>query len=206
MKIKLVYLYIALFAAVLIALVIYDSQSTNDTTGAVAPPDIEKKEMPQDEIHKGLQNPVFEQPSKANVLETVKQRMKKLEEEIRNNPEDTVRIREYANFLLAAHKPDKALKYYKMILAKNPNRIDILLSVTSIYFNKGDYKNAEETTRKILKEDKNNLEGKYNLGVIYAVTGRKEEASKIWNGIIEKHPGTNVAGMAKSALAKLNEK
>ncbi len=203
MKIKTVYIYIALFAIVLIAIVIYDSQSTETVKPEKIPTDINKSEMPKDAIHQGLENPTAEQPSSANVLESVKQKMKKLEEEIQNNPDDTVRIREYANFLFAAHRPDKALKYYKKILDKNPDRIDILLSVTSIYFNKGDYKKAEETTRRILSVDNDNLEATYNLGVIYAVTGRKNKAKEIWEEVVKNYPGTEVAGMAKSALQKL---
>ncbi len=203
MKYKLLYIYLTLFAVILIAIVIYDSQNAPVTKTEKIPADIQQQEMPQDEIHQGLGNPAGEQPSSSNVLESVKERMKKLEDEIAKNPDDTVRIREYANFLLAAHRPDQALKYYNMILNKNPRRADILLSVTSIYFNKGDYKKAEETTMKILKFHKNNLEAKYNLGVIYAVTGRKDDARKLWNDIIKKHPGSEVAALAKNSLTKL---
>ncbi len=203
MKYKLIYIYLAVFAVILIAIVIYDSQNTPVKQTEKIPADIQQQEMPQDEIHQGLGNPTGEQPSSANVLESVKERMKKLEDEIAKNPDDTVRIREYANFLLAAHRPDQALKYYNMILNKNPKRADILLSVTSIYFNKGDYKKAEETTMKILEFHKDNLEAKYNLGVIYAVTGRKEEAKKLWSDIINKYPESDVGKMAKSSITKL---
>ncbi len=203
MKYKLIFVYLAVFAFILLAIVFFDSRNNNSERTKKIPADIQQKEMPQDAIHKGLGNPAAGQPSRENVLASVKEKMKKLEEAIANNPDDTVKIREYANFLLAAHKPEKALKYYKMILDKNPERTDILLSVTSIYFNKGDYKKAEETTRQILRYDKNNLEAQYNLGVIFAVTGKKSEAEIIWKDLIEKHPGTEVANLAKSALQKL---
>ncbi|MGQ9644598.1 MAG: hypothetical protein ACUVT3_12135 [Ignavibacterium sp.] len=134
MKFKLVYLYGILVVAVITVIIIAINQKDNKIA---AIEDIANKQMPQDDVHKniGKDNPVMHGQVKVN--EEVKKKMEEMKAAVDANPNDTSKVREYADFLLAAHKPDEAISYYEMILKKDPKRNDIRFSLTFIYYNKG---------------------------------------------------------------------
>ena len=119
------------------------------------------------------------------------------------DPKDTLAIREYADMLAAAHKPEEAITYYNRILDLNPARKDILFSLAFLYYNKKDYLNAEKVTNRVFLYDKDNLQARYNLGAIAAANGDNEKAKLIWNKLIKEHPNTDEAKLAQSSLSKL---
>lgn len=204
MKIKSFYIYIILFIIIVLALILIDSGTSTPPVQTTKPDNSVKAEgIPNDEIHKGLETPGTAAPSGSNVKKSVLDRMKTMEEEVKKNPNDTLKMREFANFMAAAHQPEKAIEYLNKVLKKDPNRTDILLDLTSIYFNLKKYPQAEKVTNRILKINPNNSSAHYNLGVLKAVEGKKEEARKIWQSVVSKFPKTNAAQMAKSSLEKL---
>ncbi len=204
MKIRPFIIYIVLFVIVIVVIVMIDSNDTNTNNPKITE-DINRNGtvMPQDSIHKGLTAPGSAAPSESNVKKSVFEKMKKMEEAVKNNPNDTLKIKEYAEFMAAAHQPEKAIIYYNKILQKDPKRIDILLDLTSIYFGLKKFSEAEKVTNNILKINPKNSAANYNLGVLKAVEGKKEEARKIWQSVISKYPNTNAARMAKNSLEKL---
>lgn len=200
MKFKLVYLYGILVVAVIAVIII----ATNQREDKIAAMDgIANKEMPQDDVHKNIakNNPMMH--GQVKVKEEVKKQMEEMKAAVDANPNDTSKVREYADFLLAAHKPDEAIPYYKMVLKKDPKRNDIRFSLTFIYYNKGELDKAEEETNKILSYDKNNSMAKYNLGAIEATRGNSESARKIWSKLIQDDPKSKTAELARDALTKL---
>lgn len=200
MKFKISYLYLLLGAAVIVVLfILSNDNSTPEPTAG----NIENQEMPNDEVHKGLQNPVDGDPSKSNVSPDVYKKMDMLKKEVEANPDDTSKMRVYAEFMAAAHRQDEAIVYYQKILNVDPKRNDILFNLSIIYYTGQDYDKAEEYTRQILKNDKNNTQAMYNLGAIAASKGQKERARNIWNELISKYPGDETAELAKSSLEKL---
>lgn len=201
MKFKIVYLYVILAAGVIVTLFILSS--SDNKTPQVTAGNIENQPVPDDEVHKGMQNPVGQNPSKSNVSQEVYQKMDNLKKEVESSPGDTVKMREYADFVSAAHRPDEAIKYYEKILDINPKRNDILFSLSMVYFGKQNYDKAEECTNKILKNDKNNTQAMYNLGAIAASKGEKERAKVIWNKLVTDYPGDEASQLAKSSLEKL---
>ncbi len=60
--------------------------------------------------------------------------MDMLKKEVEANPKDTAKIKEYADFIAAAHKPEQAIPYYEKILKVDPRRNDILFSLSMIIF------------------------------------------------------------------------
>ena len=94
--------------------------------------------MPMDEVHKKLNNGMTQNPSGSNVSEEVKHKLDVMKKAVDANPSDTLKMREYADFLAAAHKPDDALLYYQKIIDKDKKRKDIYFSMTLIYYTKGD--------------------------------------------------------------------
>jgi tetratricopeptide (TPR) repeat protein len=196
MKFKPQYFYIIL-VVILVALIVIFTQKKSSNV----PADIANKEIPNDEIHKGLKG--NETPGKSNVSAEVIHKMEELKKAAEENPNDTLKLREYADFLSEAHKPDEAIQYYQKILQKYPKRTDILFSLSLIYYNKHNYNKTEELTNKILSYDKNNPLALYNLGAIYATKGDNKRAEKLWNEIIQKYPNTEAAKIAKQSLMNL---
>lgn len=200
MKIKTVYIYVGTFILFIAIIVLF---SSNKEGSAV--PGQQTAEMPNDEVHKDLQPPGSEAPSKSNVKQDAVAKMKALEEEVEKNPNDTSAAKQYADMLAVGHQPDKAIELYEGILKKNPKRIDIMLQLTYVYFNKGDLDMAENYTNRILEIDKSNQYASYNIGAIAAARGNTDKAKNIWFEVSKKFPGTEVGDMAKHAIMQLEQ-
>jgi tetratricopeptide (TPR) repeat protein len=198
MKFKPLYAYLGLVAILIVLLVVFTQKHNNNNSA----PDITNQEMPNDDIHKGLQN--GEAPNKSNVSADIIHKMEELKKEAEENPNDTLKLKRYADFLTEAHKPDEAIKYYHKILNINPKRTDVLFALSFIYYNKHDYNKSEDYTNQILSYDKNNPLALYNLGAISATKGDKEKAKEIWNGIITKFPNSEAAKTAEESLSNLD--
>lgn len=190
MKIKPLYIYIGVIVAAVVFLLVF-STVNNDKSG-------QDKQMPQDEVHQGLKN--GKGPSAADLGEDVRQKMAALKANYEKNPDDTLKAREYAEFMASAHKPDIAVPIYESILKKGPKRTDIRFSLGLVYYNKGDYNKAEELVNSVLAYDKNNVQAKYNLGAIAASRGDLGKAKSIWQDIVKNHPGTEFATMAEESI------
>ena len=200
----MVHIYLIFFAVAVIALIMFIQNSGgNDGKKVIAPVDIANKQMPADELHKGLNNPTTPAPSKENVSEGFKHELNALEKEYNKNPKDTAVLRQYADLLASSHKQDEAIPLYEKILKKNPERTDVLFSLSFIYYSKGDFYKAEETTKKILIYDKNNTQALYNIGAIAASKGDFQKAREIWTKLIADFPNSETSSLAKESLGKL---
>ncbi len=195
-------LYIYGFGIILAALV-FIFLSQQDSADNIKNPGITANQnMPNDSIHKGLNNSV-QPPSKNNVMADVMQHLAMLKKAADESPNDTIKIKEYADFLSAAHKPDEALIYYNKILKVNPRRTDILFSVAFIHYNEKNFEEAEKCLNKVLSYDKGNLTAFYNLGAIAASKGDKNKAKEIWSKLVKEHPKTQIAELAQKSLNEI---
>ncbi|NWF88126.1 MAG: tetratricopeptide repeat protein [Ignavibacteriaceae bacterium] len=199
MKFKLRYLYGALL--LIVVLTFFLVNNNNDKQKALLTGEIENKEMPDDAVHKGLEN--SNSPNKSNVSSSVFERLEKMKSEVAQNPTDTSKLKELADFLTAAHKPDEAIPYYEKILKIDPINIDVLFNLSYIYNNKLDFVRAETYTNRILKLEPANTQAIYNLGAIFASKGQKEKAKVIWEKLVKNYPGSPASDLAKTSLNKL---
>lgn len=199
MKFKTIYIYSAI--AVLVAAVVVFSSLTGSEEKVDPHADLEN--IPQDDIHKGLSAPGKEQPNKSNVRKEFYERMETLRKSYEDNPADTTVAREYADFLASAHGQETAIKIYEDILKKAPERIDVMIALSMLYYQKQDYYKTEEITQNILRINPDHQEANYNLGAIAASKGEKEKAKQIWEELIKKYPESELAGMAKNSIEKL---
>lgn|GEM_PF-334157 len=205
-KIKHVYLYIGGIAATIIILyfVAKGNPEISSSANITAPPgDVTGRQMPQDQIHKGLENPIAEKPSKTNVLPSIMQHMAQLKKAVEEHPRDTAKLRGYAEFLSEAQMNDQALIYYKKILDINPRRVDVMSSMVYIYFSENNLEQAEEYLNKILSIDKNNIDALYNLGAVSANRGNRVKARELWTKIITNFPKSSLAQKARESLSQL---
>ncbi len=196
MKIKPLYLYGTLVLLALIFLVIFATGGPHETTSPH--PDM-SKQMPDDELHRGLSP----HSSMGMVNEEIKRKMELYNQAIQDNPDDTLSMREYADLLNAAHKPDEALTLYNNILNKDSKRTDIRFTTAIIYYLKQDYDTAEKLMREILDYDKDNERALYNIGAVELARGNNEKAANIWHDVIKKAPNSDAADAARTSLKDL---
>jgi tetratricopeptide (TPR) repeat protein len=129
--------------------------------------------------------------------------MAKLKNAVEKNPEDTLALKNYADFLSASHKMDEALTYYSKILQVDPRRADIRFSLAVIYYNKQDFVKCENENNLVLKYDPKNQMALYNLGAVAATRGEVVKAKDFWNQVIEINPDSETGKLAKESLTKL---
>lgn len=200
MKFKPIYLYGVIALAVIVTLLVV-SQSSN--TDEKVKGDITNKQMPMDDVHKKLNNGMMQDPSGSNVSEEAKHKIAVMKKDVDANPNDTLKMREYADFLAAAHKPDDALLYYQKILDKDKRRKDIYFSITYIYYTKGDLVKAEDVTKTMIKLFPADPMANYNLGAIEATKGNKDKAREIWTKLIEENLDNETTELAKNSINRL---
>jgi tetratricopeptide (TPR) repeat protein len=205
-KIKPLYIYLAGIVICIILFYIASPKDKNNVSAssmAIPPGDVTNQQMPNDSVHKGLMNPLAQKPSKDNVMSSIMQHMEELKKDVEKHPNDTLKMKEYADFLNEAHQKDQAIIYYQKILKKDPKRIDILTSLVFIYYGNKNFNGAEECLNKILKIDNNNVDAMYNLGAVYANKGEKAKARQIWQRIINNFPSSSMAQKARESIQML---
>jgi len=202
MKVKPIYIYLGVFVVFVIALIYFSNKAKESVTSNTQI----NPEMPEDDMH-GKMNPhnKDEMPSKSNVMKEAVERMNALKTEVDKKPNDTMKVREYADMLTFAHKMDEALVLYEKLLRIDPKRVDVLLQLTFIHFNKGDFVKAEDCTNKILQFDNNSLVAKYNLGAIYQAKGDSKRAKEIWQDLARRYPQTEVGKTAEQSLKQIEQ-
>lgn len=199
MKFRPIYLYGILFIIVILFLVVVSNQPGSDNTGNN--PVSHNGNIPDDSIHNPLRS--GDSPSKKNVSAEFRHRVEMLKKAIEENPNDTTSLREYADLLTAAHMQQESLEYYKRILDFDPNRIDILFSLSFIYYSLGDMKNAGSFTNRIIVIEPENANALYNLGAISATIGDTKKAKEIWTKLARKYPDTGIGKRSKNSVEKL---
>lgn len=214
MKIRPLFIYLGLFVVTVLLIVLFSGspEKTADphagmNQGAIPDDDIHKGmnegTMPDDDIHKGMSMGGNSAPGSGNVSSQFKDKIESLKTKIAENPDDTASVRIYAEMLASAHQSDKSVDLFKSILEKDPSRVDIMLTLSFIEYNRGKYEEAGNYTEKILKIEPLNAEAFYNKGAIEAAKGNKEKAKEIWQDLISKIPQTEAANLAKSSLQRL---
>ncbi len=195
-KIKPLYIY--LIGIILTIIIFYFI--TQDTKQTIpAPGNISGNQMPQDQVHKGLQQP----PGATNVMPEVMQKMEEMKKDVDTHPNDTLKVREYADFLAEAHQKNQALIYYQKILNINPKRTDILFTVAYINYSNRNFAEAEKDLKQVLNFDRKNVQAYYNLGAIAASQGDKIKAEQIWTKLIMEFPQSSLAPRAKESITQL---
>ncbi len=203
MKIKPAYIYSAIAIAAILFLVIVSQEDSPTTESLKTTSSTDSGKMPSDEIHKGMQPPGSEAPSKENVNNAFKHQIEMLDKDIKEHPNDTLKLRQYADLLTAGHRGKDAIQYYERILKIDPKRRDIYFDLTFIYYEQQDFNKAEELTKKILSLNSKDYQALYNLGAIEIAKGNKQKGREIWENIIKEFPNSEAASQAKSSLEKL---
>ncbi|MHC1736401.1 MAG: tetratricopeptide repeat protein [Ignavibacteriaceae bacterium] len=201
MKIKFspVVFYSVFIMLAVAVMVIYFTVNSSDSAD---PKNQGMNEMPDDEMHRNFKHPETG-GGEMNLRPDVMAKLNDLKKSVEDSPNDTLKMRELADFYFESHKPDDAMLYYNKILAKDSRRTDILHNMTNIYYTQKEFGKAEEVTKRILTINKDDVFAHYNLGAIYATAGNKEDARKIWNEILKKYPQNPIKELIKESLSQI---
>lgn len=201
---------LAIFAIAVVIIVITTSEPVNEQSETeVKPEDTLASDNPHGENPHTQRNPHTmmqggtTEPSKENVSQNAKQMLEKLEQVVKENPEDTATVRTYAEMLAAGHQPERAIELFESILDRDPERIDILMSLTAVTYRNSNFTDAIGYTNRILEIDPENADAYYNLGAIQATMGEKDKAIEIWNKVISDYPNSDAANKAKESIERL---
>jgi tetratricopeptide (TPR) repeat protein len=217
MKIKTVYIYVAIFIAAIVVLIAVDFGG-NDTSanvkngmpndaihqGAHMPNDAihQGARMPNDAIHKGLSSD-DEVPNKSNVKPEYYRTLDSLKTTYENNPNDTTTAFKYIEYLVAGHGADKAVKVFEDLLQRFPNSVSVMMRATYVYYQLGEVEKAKALLEKVHRIQPENMTAYYNLGLIAFVRGDSVKAKRIWTEIIKKKPNSEEAQFSKEALDRM---
>jgi tetratricopeptide (TPR) repeat protein len=201
MKMKPLYIYLIAAIVVVVFIVISSLQSSEPEIAADARQN-PHGDMPTDDIH-GQLGTGEDQPSGSNVRTDIMQKMDDLKGYVEENPDDTVKIKEYADLLGSAHRLDEAIPLYDRLLELNPQRVDVMLIKGYLYYRDGNMDDAEITTQKILDIDPGHANAKYNIGAIALAKGDTAQAVSVWENIVEKHSESQTARIAEKSLSNL---
>ncbi len=167
MKIKSVFIYLGIFVVIVLAIILIDNSKSSEKSANVA-----KTEMPNDAIHQRAMGKMPNDaihgkakengPSKADVLPRYYKRLDSLSKAFTKNPTDTALGLEYAHYLAAGHQTDKALNVYDQLLKVAPNSKSILMEASYLAFQGKDYDKSQKFVEKIVKNDPNDMNTRYN--------------------------------------------
>lgn len=190
MKFKIQYLYLIL-GLVVVGMIAY----------FVVAKEVDKsntKQMPNDEIHKNLMQQKSQQMDKELLA-----KVDSLKKVVSENPKDTVALNHLGYFLLQVHKFDEAEMYFENLLKLSPKRVDVLNVLAEMNFNLQRFDKSESYLKKIISLEKDNEIAQYNLGVVYVMQGKKDDAKKVWGAIVQKNPNSDLGKMAKESIQAL---
>ncbi len=88
------------------------------------------------------------------------------------------KLLERGNFLLESGRYEDAMKYFKMILAKDDSVLAARNNLSLAYFYMGDIQKAIEEAKKVLQIDKYNVYANCNLAFFYSSIGKEREMKR----------------------------
>ncbi|MFQ6114712.1 MAG: tetratricopeptide repeat protein, partial [bacterium] len=136
-------------------------------------------------------------------MERVHKTVERLESRIEADPKDLVSIDSLAQMFYIAGSYDKASEYLKMHLDVEPDNRDVKMFLATTYGTLNRTDEAIALIKEILKEEPTYAFGLYNLGLIYAHQGNKDEALKNWKLLVQHYPGTDIAKSAQQQIHNL---
>ena len=100
-------------------------------------------------------------------------------------PGDTRTMGALAQALLNDDQLDAALKEYQDLAEADPDDSSTLIHIGEIQRRQGKYEDALATVKKALKKDPDSLEAGYNEGLLLDVLGRYDEATQVYEHMVD---------------------
>lgn len=197
MKLKPIYIYgIVIIVAVTVIAIFSSNIFTSDNPSGTS-----NSQMPDDAMHQSMRGKM---PSRDNVDKSAMQKLQELEKEVEANPNDTLKMKKLSSYYAVGHQKEKAISLLEKILAKGPNRIDILQALTYMEYSQKNFSKAESYNNQVFKLTNGSLESQFNIAVIEEGKGNKDKAKKLYQSLLKNNPNTDIAKMAQAAIDRIN--
>jgi tetratricopeptide (TPR) repeat protein len=112
-------------------------------------------------------------------------------------PGDARTMSALAQALLNDDQLDAALKEYRDVAEADPDDVGTLIHIGEIQRRQGKYEDALATIRKAVKKDPDNLEAGYNEGLLLDVLSRYDEATQVYEHMVDLTSHANGAYTAE---------
>lgn len=142
-------------------------------------------------------------PSKENVSKAFLDHVEMLKKKLAAKPNDLSTLKTLGQWLMDAHRIEEAITYFERGVKLQPHNDSLLLDLSVCYFQLHRYEKAMQTTEQILRRHPQHPRALLNKGVLFAVQNKPNEATTIWNRLINHSPGTEEAEQARQYLAQL---
>ncbi|HET6274167.1 MAG TPA: tetratricopeptide repeat protein [Bacteroidota bacterium] len=142
-------------------------------------------------------------PSKENASKSVVEQINHLKDVVKKDSTSASVNFELAQLLQDAHRPSEATEYYARGLALDPSNTTSRIDYSLCLYEVGRIPEAMDQNHRVLRKHPSNPEALYNLGALYANTGRNDSARVYWGKLLNKHAGHELATKARENLKQL---
>ncbi len=129
--------------------------------------------------------------------------LNRLRTNLKTNPEDLTSLDSLGTLYASSGSYEQARKYYERYLEIEPHNNTVKSYLAWAYYQLNRMNEAMSLVRGVLKEEPTNIYGLYTLGVIYSSEGKKDEAARHLQIIIDNYPGTEWAKAAQQLIHEL---
>lgn len=133
-------------------------------------------------------------------------RVKELTDKIKQNPKDFDSIVELGNIDFDQKQYDDAISLYKKALMIRPDALNVRTDMGTAMFYLSRYDDAIAVFQEVLKNDPNNAQALFNLGVS-ELHGKNDpkRALEYWEKLVETNPDHPQAPFVREQIKKLKE-
>ena len=142
-------------------------------------------------------------PSKENASKGVVEQINHLKDVVKKDSTNASMHFELARMLQDAHRPSEAMRYYARGLVLDPSNTATRIDYSLCLFEAGRIPEATDQNQRVLRKEPSNPQALYNLGALYANTGRNDSARVYWGKLLYKHAGHELATKARENLKQL---
>lgn len=131
--------------------------------------------------------------------------IKALREHLTANPDDLQSNIRMGNLMFDAGDFSGAIPFYTHAMHLDSLNIAIRIDLAVCYYNIQNTTVAIENMKKALELDPNHIKGLFNIGIMYAHLGDKQQARFYWEKLIGIEPSSNEGLRAMQMLESLKE-
>jgi len=127
-----------------------------------------------------------------------------LEKDVASRPNDMALTLQLANFLHDGLLYEKAIPYYKIVLAKNPSDANARVDLGICYKEIGNFSEAKKEMKEAMKYVPQHLHANFNLGIVCLSEGNTHEANEWFRKTVALDPTSEVGKRAQQLLTQHN--
>lgn len=125
---------------------------------------------------------------RAEELRQLESKIQHLQSTVRSVPDDPYAHAALGSALRRAGRNEEAMHAYKIAAYLDPTFTDVRNNIANLYLVQHDTSRAIQEYRSILRQDSSLVEIWTNLGVVYALSGREDQARAAWQEALERDP------------------